>query len=335
MSQYRTERDSMGEVQVPADAYYGAQTQRAIDNFPISGQPLPGELIQAMGLVKFACAAANDQLGKLTGSGRNPLTPEQVTALSQACREVADGKLADQFPIDIYQTGSGTSSNMNVNEVIANRAIELTGGTASAQRSRSTPTTTSTWGRAPTTHSPRRSTWRWPMQIQERLLPALSRLRTCCAQGRAVGPGDQDRPHALDGRHAVAAGPGVRRLRRQIELVVERAPAARMPCSSLPVGGTAVGSGINTHPEFGRRVAKSGSPTATSLCRGGRTTSRPTPNATGWSAATAICARSPRRCSTWPTTSAGWVRARAAVSSKCSCPAASRAARSCPARSTR
>ena len=128
MTEFRVERDSMGDVKVPSGAYYSAQTQRAVENFPVSGTPLPPPLLRAMGLVKYACAIANRDLGKLTGSGQNPLSDVQVAALLQAAQEVAQGKMADQFPIDVYQTGSGTSSNMNVNEVIANRAIELTGG---------------------------------------------------------------------------------------------------------------------------------------------------------------------------------------------------------------
>ena len=115
----RTERDSMGEVQVPAGAYYGAQTQRAVDNFPVSGWQIPKELIHAMGRVKHACAIANRDLGKLTGSGKNPLSDTQVDTLLAATRDVIDGKLDEQFPIDVFQTGSGTSSNMNVNEVIS------------------------------------------------------------------------------------------------------------------------------------------------------------------------------------------------------------------------
>src|SRR5262249_42055325 len=128
MSEFRVERDSMGDVRVPAKAYYGAQTQRAVENFPISGWPLPPALIRALGLVKLAAAIANRDLKKLTGSGKNPLTDKQVEALLSACREVAAGKFDAEFPIDVFQTGSGTSSNMNANEVIANRAIELVGG---------------------------------------------------------------------------------------------------------------------------------------------------------------------------------------------------------------
>src|SRR5438128_2812851 len=120
MAEFRVEKDSMGEVKVPAQAYYGAQTQRAVDNFPISGQPLPRRLIHALGLVKVAAATANRDLGKLKAELAEPII--------RAAREVAAGKLDDQFPIDVYQTGSGTSSNMNANEVISNRAIEITGG---------------------------------------------------------------------------------------------------------------------------------------------------------------------------------------------------------------
>src|SRR3990172_2255627 len=99
MSDFRVERDSMGEVQVPAQAYYGAHTQRAVENFPISGWPLPPALVHAMGLVKYACAAANRDLGKLTGSGKYPLTGAQVEALLAACREVYEGKHDGEFPI--------------------------------------------------------------------------------------------------------------------------------------------------------------------------------------------------------------------------------------------
>ena len=128
MAEYRTEHDSMGDVQVPAQAYYGAQTQRAVDNFPISGWQLPSQLIHAMGLVKYACGVANRDLGKLTGSGKKTLDDAQVEAMLAAAREVAEGKLDNEFPIDVFQTGSGTSSNMNVNEVISNRAIERLDG---------------------------------------------------------------------------------------------------------------------------------------------------------------------------------------------------------------
>src|SRR5919106_2366278 len=130
MTTFRIEKDSMGEVQVPAQAYYGAQTQRAVENFPISGWNLQGPLIRALGLVKLACATANRDLGKLTKTGKNKLNDEQVEKLLTACREVAEGKFDGQFPIDVFQTGSGTSSNMNVNEVIANLGRRASGASA-------------------------------------------------------------------------------------------------------------------------------------------------------------------------------------------------------------
>src|SRR5829696_5355893 len=111
MSETRIERDTMGEVVLPADALYGAQTQRAVENFPISGQPMPGEFIRALGLVKLAAVRVNRELGLLP--------PDVANAIEHAARAVADGELDGEFPIDVFQTGSGTSSNMNANEVIA------------------------------------------------------------------------------------------------------------------------------------------------------------------------------------------------------------------------
>src|ERR1039458_7448855 len=116
-TQFRIEVDSMGEVRVPADAYYGAQTARASDNFPISGLRLPRAFIRALGLIKQHAAATNAELGLLD--------QRLASAIQQAAREVADGKLDAQFVVDVFQTGSGTSTNMNANEVIANRAAEL------------------------------------------------------------------------------------------------------------------------------------------------------------------------------------------------------------------
>src|SRR5437870_2512820 len=119
VEEYRLDRDSMGEVKVPSSAYYGAETQRAVQNFPISGLRLPKEFIQAMALVKLSAARANMQLGLLDS--------KKGEAIVSAAKEVMEGALYDQFVVDVFQTGSGTSSNMNMNEVIANRAIELLG----------------------------------------------------------------------------------------------------------------------------------------------------------------------------------------------------------------
>jgi fumarate hydratase class II len=116
----RLERDTMGELEVPADAYYGVQTARAIENFPISSLRVPRSMIRALGLIKWAAARVNTELGFLD--------PKIAKPIRQAAQEVIEGRLDDQFPVDIFQTGSGTSSNMNVNEVIANRAAEFLGG---------------------------------------------------------------------------------------------------------------------------------------------------------------------------------------------------------------
>ena len=119
MGDTRTERDSMGEMEVPADAYYGASTQRAVLNFPISDLRFPRRFIQALGLIKQKAAEANRELGLLDDA--------LATAIIQAAQEVTDGALDDEFVLDIFQTGSGTSTNMNANEVIANRALEILG----------------------------------------------------------------------------------------------------------------------------------------------------------------------------------------------------------------
>ena len=116
----RTEKDSLGPLEVPADAYYGVQTQRAVTNFPISGWPLPPRFIHAMGRIKRAAAQVNEELGLIE--------PKLTAAIVAAATEVVDGKLDAEFPVDIFQTGSGTSTNMNANEVIASRANELLGG---------------------------------------------------------------------------------------------------------------------------------------------------------------------------------------------------------------
>ena len=256
----RTERDSMGPVEVPADAYYAAQTQRAVENFRISGTPLPDGLVRAVGLVKYACAVANRDLGKLTGSGKNPLTDEAVDALLKACREVAGGGFrergTDQFPIDIYQTGSGTSSNMNVNEVIAARATELLGEDRFATDKAVHPNDHVNMGQSTNDTFPTAIHVAAAGQIGDALVPALESLRT---ELRAKADAWDDvikigRTHLADAT-PLRLGQEFGGFARQLELAAKRAKKAAEPLYELPVGGTAVGSGINTHPEFGARVA--------------------------------------------------------------------------------
>ncbi len=256
MSDFRVEHDSMGDVQVPADAYYGAQTQRAVANFPISGWQLPASMISAMGLVKLACATANRDLKKLTESGKNTLTEAQVAALLQAAREVMDGKLSDQFPIDVFQTGSGTSSNMNLNEVISNRAIEIQGGDRKATEKPIHPNDHVNMGQSTNDTFPTAIHVAVGRQIDRALLPSLEKLQQALAAKAAAWDAviKIGRTHLMDAT-PLRLGQEFGGFARQLELSADRARRALEAVLELPVGGTAVGSGINTHPEFGERVA--------------------------------------------------------------------------------
>ncbi|RMF44650.1 MAG: class II fumarate hydratase [Planctomycetota bacterium] len=256
MTEYRIERDSMGEVQVPRDAYYSAQTQRAVENYPISGWRLPPELIQAMGLVKYACAVVNRDLGRFATGVKKPLTEQQIEALLAAAREVAEGKLADQFPVDVFQTGSGTSSNMNVNEVIANRAIEMCGGRRDQPEKEIHPNDHVNLGQSTNDTFPTAIHVAVGKQIHERLIPSLESLHGHLA-AHAQAWDDiikTGRTHLMDAT-PIRLGQEFSGFARQIELAIQRAKRAAEAIVELPVGGTAVGTGINTHPEFGRRVS--------------------------------------------------------------------------------
>jgi fumarate hydratase class II len=257
MNDFRTEHDSMGEVQVPTQAYYGAQTQRAVENFPISGWTLSPALIHALGLVKYACGVANRDLGKLTGTGRNPLKNEHVEALLQACREVAEGKYDGEFPIDVFQTGSGTSSNMNANEVISNRAIELLGGDRFSQEKSVHPNDHVNMGQSTNDIFPTAIHVAVALEIKNRLIPALQRFADTLGQkAKEWDPIIKiGRTHLMDAT-PLRLGQEFGGFARQLELSVQRAQQAIQAILELPAGGTAVGSGINTHPDFGRRVAE-------------------------------------------------------------------------------
>ncbi|HMO13101.1 MAG TPA: class II fumarate hydratase [Pirellulaceae bacterium] len=253
---YRIELDSMGEIRVPARAYYSAQTQRAVENFPVSGWRLPDSLIRAMGLVKYACAVANRDLGRFSAATKVSLSTQNVDFLLQAAMEVAEGKLADQFPIDVFQTGSGTSSNMNVNEVISNRAIELAGGDRFDSLKPIHPNDHVNMGQSTNDTFPTAIHVAVACELKRQLIPALHRLaHSLSAKAQAW---DQvikiGRTHLMDAT-PLRLGQEFGGFARQIELSIERAEQAMDAVLELPVGGTAVGSGINTHPEFGNRVA--------------------------------------------------------------------------------
>ncbi len=244
MSEFRIERDSMGDVQVPAKAYFSAQTQRAVENFPISGWRLPTPLVRAMGRVKLACGVANRDLGKLTKTGKNRLTDDQVKAMLDACQEVIDGKMDDEFPIDVFQTGSGTSSNMNANEVISNRAIEIMKGDRFAKEKSIHPNDHVNMGQSTNDTFPTAIHVAVAVEIERELIPSLQAFHAILKKkakewDKIIKIG---RTHLMDAT-PLRLGQEFGGFARQIELSIDRARAAIKPVLELPVGGTAVGSG--------------------------------------------------------------------------------------------
>jgi len=243
---HRIEKDSLGDIRVPADAYWGAQTQRAIENFPISGQRLPRRFIQAMGIVKRACAFTNEELG---------LLPVDVAEwVGAAAQEVADGDWDAQFPVDVFQTGSGTSTNMNANEVIANRAIELMGGEIGT-RTPVHPNDHVNQSQSSNDIVPTALHVAAALSIQEDLLPALRYLRTALTTKAAAFDDvvKSGRTHLMDAT-PVRLGQEFAGWARQIELGIGRAGAARDALLELALGGTAVGTGLNCPKDFPRKA---------------------------------------------------------------------------------
>ena len=239
---YRLERDSMGEVKVPANAYYGAQTQRAVENFPVSGIRFPRDFIQALGMIKLCAARVNHDLGLLDR--------KIAEAIIQAAQEVVEGKLDGEFVLDIFQTGSGTSTNMNANEVISNRAIELLGGQIGS-KSPVHPNDHVNLGQSSNDVIPTAIHLAALQMVERELLPALRRLHetllTKAAEfDRVVKIG---RTHLQDAT-PVRLGQEFGGYARQIELAVARVEQIRPSLAELALGGTAVGTGINTHPDF-------------------------------------------------------------------------------------
>lgn len=246
--EYRIEKDSMGELKVPADAYYGAQTARAVENFPISGLRFPRSFIQAMGAIKHAAAATNLELGLLDG--------ERARAILQAAEEVIEGKLDDQFVVDIFQTGSGTSTNMNTNEVIAGRANEILTGKRGGKEPVH-PNDHVNFGQSSNDTIPTAIHVSVAVEVNEKLLPALKHLHAALVE--KAGLWDDvvkiGRTHLMDAT-PIRMGQEASGWARQVELAVDRIESTLPRLYELAQGGTAVGTGINTHPEFGRRVAE-------------------------------------------------------------------------------
>jgi len=241
VSEFRIEKDSLGEMKVPANAYYGAQTARAVENFPISGLVLPRRFIYALGLVKRACTRANIDSGDLE--------PRIGNAIVQAATEMMEGRWDSEFPIDIFQTGSGTSTNMNANEVIANRAAEILGlerGAKAVHPNDHVNMSQSSNDVIPTAIHVAAAT-----AITEELIPALEHLREALAAkavefDRILKSG---RTHLMDAT-PVRLGQEFGGYADQVAKGVERATHARDALLDLALGGTAVGTGINRRPSF-------------------------------------------------------------------------------------
>lgn len=237
--QFRIEHDTMGEVKVPVNALWRAQTQRAVENFPISGRPLESAQIRAMGLLKAACAEVNKERGLLP--------EEQANAIVAAAKEIADGKHDAEFPIDVFQTGSGTSSNMNTNEVIAS--------IAKANGVDVHPNDHVNMGQSSNDTFPTATHVAATEAAVKNLIPALKVLQTSLANKAEAWKSvvKSGRTHLMDAV-PVTLGQEFGGYARQIEAGIERIEATLPRLGELPIGGTAVGTGLNTPADFGAKV---------------------------------------------------------------------------------
>jgi fumarate hydratase class II len=238
---HRIEKDSLGEMKVPAAAHYGPQTQRAVENFPISGQPMRPAFVHALGLAKAAAARVNRDLGTV----EKPMTE----AIEKAAMEVAGGQWDADFPIDVFQTGSGTSTNMNANEVIAHRASEILGQKVH-------PNDHVNFGQSSNDVIPAVIHIAAVLEIERDLLPALAQLGKAL-DAKAVAFDSivkTGRTHLMDAT-PIRLGQEFSGYASQVEHSIARIKSTLPDLRELAIGGTAVGTGLNTHPEFGRRVA--------------------------------------------------------------------------------
>ncbi len=242
----RIEKDSLGPVQVPEDAYYGASTQRAVENFPISGLQLPAPFLKSLALVKQIAGRVNAELGLLDES--------VAGAIETACREIINGKFEDQFPVDVFQTGSGTSTNMNMNEVIASRANELLTGKRGG-RSPVHPNDHVNLGQSSNDVIPSALHISAVMSIKDGLVPALEQLAAALWEkaGAFADINKIGRTHLQDAV-PITLGNEFSGYTHQVQKGVARATNAMAELAELPLGGTAVGNGLNTHPGFAQKV---------------------------------------------------------------------------------
>ncbi|TKX60886.1 class II fumarate hydratase [Halorubrum sp. ASP1] len=244
---YRTEEDSLGEMQVPADAYWGAQTQRAVENFPVSGIPMSRRFIRALGVVKKAAAQANRDLGLIEDD-----TAEAIVA---AADEVIAGEHDDQFPVDVFQTGSGTSSNMNANEVIANRAAEIAGAEIGDRVVH--PNDHVNYGQSSNDVIPTAMHVAALEAVEKDFVPALETLHAELEAKEAEFDGvvKTGRTHLQDAT-PIRLGQEFGGYRTQVAKGIERAEGVQSNLRELALGGTAVGTGLNTHPDFPELAAE-------------------------------------------------------------------------------
>ena len=237
--QYRIEHDSMGEIRVPAHRYWGAQTQRSVENFPIGGETMPAEIIRAFGILKQAAARANHALRP------EKMTEEKLTAICRACGEVMDGSLADHFPLVVWQTGSGTQSNMNVNEVIAARGNELAGEKLLH------PNDDVNMSQASNDTFPTAMHISAVLALEERVLPALDRLIGEFSRLEEENRGivKSGRTHLQDAT-PIAFSQEISGWRASLQRDKEMIGLALNPLRALALGGTAVGTGLNAPQGF-------------------------------------------------------------------------------------
>jgi fumarate hydratase class II len=242
---FRVERDTMGEMRVPADAYYGAQAARAKDNFQVSGAGIPALVIRGLGMIKAAAAAVNRDTGKLDG--------KLADVIGQAAAEVMANRHDRDFVVDVFQTGSGTSSNMNANEVIANRATELLGKPRGSKAVH--PNDHVNMSQSSNDVFPSAVQIGLALAVTEGLLPELGRLAECLHgfADRTFGDVKTGRTHLMDAM-PIRFGQEFRGYAGQVEAGARRIRAALEDVLELPLGGTAVGTGVNAEPGFAAKV---------------------------------------------------------------------------------
>ena len=248
MSEFRTESDTMGTIEVLSDRYWGAQTERSLHHFEISHETMPPALIRSFGILKSASAQVNEALGKLD--------KEKSSLIQRAAAEVIDGTLKDEFPLRIWQTGSGTQTNMNVNEVISNRAIEMAGGEMGSKKPVH-PNDDVNMSQSSNDTFPTAMHIAAVVEITDRLIPSVKRLRDALdVKAKAyVNVTKIGRTHLMDAT-PLTLGQEFSGYVSQLDADLERLQIILPGLYELAAGGTAVGTGLNTHPEFGDRVAK-------------------------------------------------------------------------------